>query len=250
MHGGDGEPHQDRARDFGRAEFTICVAKTKSEKQGDDRDNYGDKNRCGDNAEIIVTLRGQTHGGHADVVHGGNSRSHRQARREYGPGTKRGSTDEKKCNGSREHRGKEREQDGGKVVENAHGQSQSEHADVMHGPDAEAHGEGAGAGPDEAQATLGRGSAAGEIERGVSSEDGDRDGKCDERWGVSMGENRAVDSGGVAHCKWPRAKRTRMNRSDERTDAEVRRRSGSEHVDAGAPCEHRDAQCDEFRHAK
>lgn len=38
-------------------------------------------------------------------------------------------------------------------------------------------------------------------------------------------------------------------REDSRLDAKVRRRSGSRFVDAGAPCDRKNAYGDEFRHA-
>jgi hypothetical protein len=71
-------------------------------------------------------------------------------------------------------------EDGGPVVLDRDGQAKGLHADVVHGPDADAHDEGSARKPGETGRSASGSDTAGEVERGVGSEDRDDDGDCDE----------------------------------------------------------------------
>ncbi len=137
-------------------------------------------------------------------MHRGNAGAHRETRRENRPGTERRPADEEKRDGGSKNGSEERKQNCREVVKNADGKNESEHADVVHGPDAEAHGEGAGADPDKALAALRGGGAGSEVERGICGENGNRDREEDKRGGVGVDEDWSGGGcGGVIHGVWP-----------------------------------------------
>jgi len=73
-----------------------------------------------------------------------------------------------------------REQDSWPTVKDGHCPLQSKHPNVMHGPNAGSHGDGSGGEPNELSASPGRRHAAGQIQRGVRSENRQQYRKGDE----------------------------------------------------------------------
>ena len=84
-------------------------------------------------------MRGEVHGMHADVVHAGYAGAHDQAATRHLKYRQLTSTDSKERDCGREKGEQQGNGDPGKAVGDHGGQTIGQHADVMHGPNAQAH---------------------------------------------------------------------------------------------------------------
>ena len=114
----------------------------------------------------------QAHRCHSRVMHGGNPGAHQQtATHDVTRGYAR-AADYPQGNEGREDCGQKEKHHGGQVVINPHRQAESEHAGVVHRPDAGPHRRGAADQPRQPGLISGRGNASGKVECGIRRKDG------------------------------------------------------------------------------
>src|SRR6185436_13549104 len=96
-----------------------------------------------------------------------------------------GAVHEMERHGAREHGGNHREEGDGEVVADRNRQREGEHADKMHGPDARAHGGGAGGQPPATGLRRWRARhPLDDLEGGVAAQRGHEEGQRHQEWGV------------------------------------------------------------------
>src|SRR5438132_6648330 len=79
MHRGDGGAHHDGAGNLARRCPLGLLSKIKYEHQGGKRKHDRKRNRQGHKKRMKSEYRSQTHGRHADVMHGCNTAAHNHA---------------------------------------------------------------------------------------------------------------------------------------------------------------------------
>ena len=140
VHDGNGETHQEGAAELQPAPCTGRVTLREGDTQSHERDHHGRYDRRSHEGPGVETLRGHAHGGHADVVHAGDTAAHDEAAAEGCRNTHRFAAHHEKSDARSADSGGERQEDSGPVIQDRHLHAEREHSDVMHRPYADAHG--------------------------------------------------------------------------------------------------------------
>ena len=142
VHAHDGGPHHQGGEGLAEEGAGRAVAQAKRYPERGTRGEYRDEDGEDEKPRQVVDAGRYLHGRHADVVHGGDAGTHQHGpEQDLVPG-ELGTTHqpERKGRGADgRHQGETGE---GQIVSQRDGQVEGEHADKMHGPDAEPHGEG------------------------------------------------------------------------------------------------------------
>jgi len=117
----------------------------------------------------------EPHGAHADIVHGGDAAAHDDAAPGEAERAHDRAADKVQSDGAGEDRSQQREQHGGPVESNRDGKLECFHADVVHGQDADSHGEGAAREPGNPRKCAGGHHASREIQADIGREYRDED---------------------------------------------------------------------------
>ena len=117
------------------------------------------------------------HGGHANVMHGRDAATHGETAESCAREVHLSATHNEQGNARGRDGGQKRKQNRGPVVLHGNGQAEGEHADVVHGPDAEAHGNGATVEPEGSGEAARSSYSSCQIEGGIGGEDGDDHGQ-------------------------------------------------------------------------
>src|SRR5262249_53891039 len=135
-------------------------------------------------------------------MHGGNTSAHEQAGDSDGAGAERWAANEPKSDGGSEKSGKQGGNDGRQVVKHANRKAKGKHANVVHRPDAEAHGDSTAADPSGARAPGGGRGTARKVQRSVGRTDGNQDGEANEAVVVLLWKRQAVRFFQNARVSW------------------------------------------------
>jgi len=140
VHRGDGEPHHHRAHGLPPDETAGDVApqgegQPHGDKRNHNRDHHGERHQ----RRPIMGAGGQTHGGHAGVMHGRNPESHDDAAGNGLPQADLRAAHHPERHRRGKYRGHQGKRDRRNIVEHRNRQVEREHSDVMHRPDTDAH---------------------------------------------------------------------------------------------------------------
>ena len=189
VHAGNGDAHDDGSGGAQAAHTGVAIAQVEGDPQGSAGSDDGDDHRQEEQGRVVADGRRHAHGCHAGVVHGADAGSHDEsAGGEATPGEMALADDPqgKQRGGNRDQEGKEG--DGG-VIAHGNGQTEGQHAEKMHGPDADSHGDGATGEPPERGASFGGGDAGSHIQRGVGGEHRHQQGDDDEPEVIGPGQH-------------------------------------------------------------
>ncbi|MDT4864956.1 hypothetical protein FQZ97_997330 [compost metagenome] len=113
-------------------------------------------------------------------MHGADARAHGQRATEELPERLFGLAHQPQGESRDEHGDQQRQQGQWQVVAQGDGQAEGEHADEVHRPDADAHGDGTTADPQHRAKSLAAGHPPGQVQRRVGREDGHQQGNENE----------------------------------------------------------------------
>ena len=173
MHAGNREPHDDAGSNTAEATETALVrAEPECEPERGERGADGDRDRERDEAVVVAQIRRHAHGRHADVVHSGDGRSHRQGacceRHPPDALTARDREGERRgADGDGDREEEKRDVVGHRHARVIRVQPEGEHADEVHAPDADAHRERAATDPGGSERSARGGDASDEVEGDV-----------------------------------------------------------------------------------
>ena len=147
VHAHDGHTHHARGQGAVQTFVVHVVAQAIGDREGATGGGDGDQHGRDEPSRAIDDVRVHPHGGHAHVVHGGNAHAHHHRPAEEACTTHVVAGDQPQriaAGGDGQHQRQESDAD---VVTQADRQAQGEHADEVHGPHADAHGQGAAGQP-------------------------------------------------------------------------------------------------------
>jgi hypothetical protein len=188
MHGNDRESHQDSGADpLELGNSRLAGAQREGQPQrGDGRDD-GNGERGSEADRFVLDGREHPQRMHAHVMHAADAQAHQQAAaQQVAHGECLAGDDEQREGGDRDGR-KQGEQGDAEVVAEPDRQAVGQHADEMHGPDADAHRHRAAGKPAEAGASFRMRDAARQVEGRVRRHHGDKNGKKDQATVVTAG---------------------------------------------------------------
>lgn len=174
VHADDRQPH-DHGRQRPRQRHPRpVVAQAVGDPERRARGRHRDGDGQGEPGGVVDDARHHAHGRHADIVHGGNPRAHQQgAAEQAGPGQVVLADDPQREGGAADGDG-QRQHGQRQVVAHGNGQVERQHADEMHGPDADAHRQRAAAQPiARRRQPARRPHAVGHAQRRIRRQDGD-----------------------------------------------------------------------------
>ena len=181
VHAGDGEAHD---RGGGAAQPQVArgcrAAKVPRDEERGVGGTDGDHDREAEQHGVEFDARGHLHSGHADVVHAGDCQAHghgSNGKLDVAHALARGNPERKPRRADGD--GDRKTQVSG-CVRDMHGQIERQHADEMHGPDAQPHRDCPGGQPQPPYAPLRRMDALREIDRRERCENRDHYGQADE----------------------------------------------------------------------
>jgi hypothetical protein len=187
VHARNREAHDDPGSHTAQAAKAALIGtQAEGKPECDERGTDGDRYRERDES-IIVAERGRhAHRRHADVVHAGDGGSHGQAADDEGDPAHAITAGDGKREGRSADGDGDREEKQRDIVRHRNAgairvQSEGEHADEVHAPDANAHRECTAADPGRSERSARGGDASYEVKRDVRGERCDRDGKRDQR---------------------------------------------------------------------
>ncbi|MCY1443804.1 hypothetical protein D9M71_602370 [compost metagenome] len=189
MHADDGDAHDHGGTTTDQTDIRRVLAQMESDPQCCARSTDSDQQRGAEQRRVIVDARLHAHGSHAGVVHRADAGAHDQRAKGQLPGRQLRLADQPQRKAAGEHADQQRQQGDGPVVPQVDRQLEREHADKVHRPDADAHGNGPAGGPQMHGAAFGSGNASGQVECGIGSENRDTERNDNQGGGIATDEH-------------------------------------------------------------
>ncbi|MCY1434342.1 hypothetical protein D9M71_504010 [compost metagenome] len=189
MHADYGHAHHQGRPAPRQAHVGGVAAQAEGDPQGRAGSRHGDGQGEVEQAGIVVDARHHAHGVHAQVVHRADARAHGQGAACQLPERLLRLAHQPEGEARYQHRNHQRQQGQRQVVAQGNGQAEGEHADEVHRPDADAHGESATADPQQGAASLAAGHPPGQVQRRIGRQDGHQQGDENEGIVVAAGEH-------------------------------------------------------------
>ncbi|OEZ52482.1 hypothetical protein DUGA6_61160 [Duganella sp. HH105] len=155
VHAGDGAAHDggaDRAQHAGRQAGVQAQAEAHPQRQRGQ--HHGHHDGQAEHQRIVVQRERHAHRGHAGVVHGADAGADQQAAEQQRAGAELAAADDGQGDAGRGQAGQHGQHGDDVVVVDRRAQVERQHADEVHGPDAAAQRQAAGAQHDGAQAAA------------------------------------------------------------------------------------------------
>ncbi|MNX84564.1 hypothetical protein D3C86_1163710 [compost metagenome] len=189
VHADDGDAHDHGGTATDKTDIRRVLAQMESDRQCRARSTDSDQQRGAEQRRVVVDARLHAHGGHAGVVHRADAGAHDQRAKGQLPGRQLRLADQPQRKTAGEHADQQRQQGDGAVVPQVDRQLEREHADKVHRPDADAHGNGPARRPQMHGAAFGGGDAPGQVECGVGGENRYTERNDDQGGGIATDEH-------------------------------------------------------------
>ena len=173
MHHRNCRAHYQGAGYFSPAYCFDLASREENQPQSNERNDDGQGDGQCYQRHRIAAHSSHAHRFHPDVVHGCDAGAHEEASGEGAPHAHVGAAHYKKRDGRSEDGRQQRDHYGRPIVLHRDWQAESEHADIVHRPYAEAHGGCTAGEPCESRPAACGSHATGQIERCVGSANGD-----------------------------------------------------------------------------
>ncbi|MNQ60045.1 hypothetical protein D3C85_743120 [compost metagenome] len=164
VHANDGNAHDDRRPGPGKAHVRGVLAQPEGDPQCRGRCPDGNRQRGTEQGRGIIDAGSHAQGGHAGVVHGTDPGAHDQGTKCQLPGRQAWLANQPQGKATGHHRNHQRQRGDCEVIAQVDRQTEGQHANEVHGPDPDPHGQGATGRPQVDRPPLGRGNTPGQVQ--------------------------------------------------------------------------------------